>query len=265
MYGKFQLALKYIQYYLTAVNSKGHGIHSPFVFNFITAVLNDRRFFYAYDQVERLREHLLINKAKIEVQDYGAGSSVMLSRTRAIKEIARWSLKSPKYARLLFRMVHFYQPHTIVELGTSFGITTAYLAAANAASEVFTFEGAETIATLAKQHFVHLRLPNIRLITGNFDNTLLPALQKMKQVDFAFVDGNHRKEPTLRYFNWLLPYMRPGSVFVFDDIHWSAEMEEAWQVIQSHPSVTCSIDLFFIGIIFFTPDIKIKQNFSVRF
>jgi predicted O-methyltransferase YrrM len=265
MYGTFQLALKYMHYYLTAANGNGHGVHSPLVFNFITHVLNDKRFFYAYDQVERLREHLLINNTQIEVQDYGAGSSVMTSRKRTIKDIARWSLKSSKYARLLFRMVHYYQPHTIVELGTSFGITTAYLAAANPASEVLTFEGAETIAALAKQQFAHLNLRNIHLVTGNFDNTLQPALQKMQQVDFAFVDGNHRKEPTLNYFSWLLPYVQPASIFVFDDIHWSAEMEEAWRVIQSHPSVTCSIDLFFIGIVFFTPDIKIKQNFSIRF
>jgi predicted O-methyltransferase YrrM len=162
-------------------------------------------------------------------------------------------------------MVHYYQPHTIVELGTSLGITTAYLATANPASEVLTFEGAETIAALAKQQFAQLNLHNIHLVTGNFDNTLQPALQKMQQVDFAFVDGNHRKEPTLNYFSWLLPYVQPASIFVFDDIHWSAEMEEAWRVIQSHPSVTCSIDLFFIGIVFFTPDIKIKQNFSIRF
>jgi predicted O-methyltransferase YrrM len=265
MYGTFQLALKYIHYYLTAANGKGHGVHSPFVFNFITHVLNDTRFFYAYEQVERLREHLLINNTQIKVQDYGAGSSVMASRKRTIKDIARWSLKSPKYARLLFRMVHYYQPHTIVELGTSLGITTAYLATANPASEVLTFEGAETIAALAKQQFAQLNLHNIHLVTGNFDNTLQPALQKMQQVDFAFVDGNHRKEPTLNYFNWLLPYVQPASIFVFDDIHWSAEMEEAWRLIQSHPSVTCSIDLFFIGIVFFTPDIKIKQNFSIRF
>lgn len=265
MYGKFQLALKYIHYYLTAANGKGHGVHSPFVFNFITHVLNDKRFFYAYDQVERLREHLLINNTQIEVQDYGAGSSVMASRTRTIKDIAKWSLKSPKYAQLLFRMVNYYQPHAIVELGTSFGITTAYLATGNTTSEVFTFEGAETIAALAKQHFAHLKLSNIHLATGNFDNTLQPALKKMRQVDFVFVDGNHRKEPTLNYFSWLLPYVQPASIFVFDDIHWSAEMEEAWRIIQSHPSVTCSIDLFFIGIVFFTPDIKIKQNFSIRF
>jgi len=265
MYNTIQLAAKYLQYYITAGSGKGHGIHSPFVFDFITHVLNDRRAFYVYDQVERLREHLLINNGSVKVQDYGAGSSVMATRTRRVRDIARWSLKSPKYAHLLFRMVNYYQPRTTVELGTSFGITTAYLAAGNADARVFTFEGSEAIAEIAKQHFKILDLGNIHLTEGNFDSTLQPALQQIQEVDFAFVDGNHRREPTLRYFNWLLPYIQPTSVLVFDDIHWSREMEEAWHSIYQHPSVTCSIDLFFIGIIFFTPDIRTKQHFSIRF
>ncbi len=265
MYNSIQLTVKYIQYYLTASSGKGHGIHSPFVFDFIQHVLNDKRLFSVYDIIEALRYDVLHDKANIEVRDYGAGSSVMPARSRRIKDIARWSLKSPKYAQLLFRMVNYYQSRTIVELGTSFGMTTAYLAAGNADARVFTFEGAETIAEIAKQHFKRLDLGNIHLTEGNFDRTLQPALQQIKSVDFAFVDGNHRKEPTLRYFNWLLPYIQPASVLVFDDIHWSREMEEAWQSIHQHSSVTCSIDLFFIGIIFFTPDIKTKQHFSIRF
>lgn len=265
MYGKFQLALKYIHYCCTAANGKGHGIHSPLVFSFVTQVLNDTRYFYAYDQVERVREHLLLNKEEIEVQDYGAGSSVTTSRKRTVRDIARWSLKPSKYARLLFRMVQHYQPRTIIELGTSFGITTAYLAAANTNASVHTFEGADSIAVLAKQQFDALHLNNIHLVPGNFDDTLQPVLHTLQQIDFAFIDGNHRREPTLRYFKWLLPYVQPASVLVFDDIHWSAEMEEAWRDIQLHPAVTCSIDLFFIGIVFFTPDIKEKQHFTIRF
>lgn len=265
MYNKFQLAFKYLQYYGTAANSNGHGVHSPFVFDFITRVLNDRRFFYAYNEVERLRELVLLNDERVEVQDYGAGSSVMASGNRKVKDIARWSLKSPKYARLLFRMVNYYQPQTLVELGTALGITTAYLASANTSAQVYTLEGAPAIAALAKHHFTRLGLSNIHLTEGNFDDTLRPLLAKTGKVDFAFIDGNHRREPTLRYFNWLLPYVQPGSLFVFDDIHWSVEMEEAWRIIRSHPLVTCSIDLFFTGIVFFSPDFKEKQHFSIRF
>lgn len=264
MYNTVQLASKYLRYFITASNGKGHGIHSPFVFNFITKVLNDKRHFYYYDTIEAIREELLNTDRIIEVEDYGAGSAVHASRERKVKQIAQWSLKPKKYAQLLFRMAQYYQPQTILELGTSLGITTSYLAAANHQSRVYSFEGAPAIATIAQNVFNKLRLNNIHLSTGNFDDTLAPALETLPSIDFAFIDGNHRKEPTLRYFNWLLPHITSHSFIVFDDIHWSAEMEAAWKEIIQHPSITCSIDLFFIGIVFFNPDFKVKQDFVIR-
>jgi predicted O-methyltransferase YrrM len=266
MYNKFQLALKYIQYYITASNGKGHGIHSPFVFNFIINVLNDKRFFYAFADIEYMRKQLLHSNDVIEVQDFGAGSSIMQQKTRRIKNIAKWSLKPRKYAQLLFKMVNYYQPQTIVELGTSLGITTAYLASANRNAAVYSFEGADNIAQLAQQYFNESGLHNIQLIKGNFDNTLQPALQKIQNtIDFAFIDGNHRKEPTLRYFNQLLPYLHNNAIVVFDDIHWSKEMEEAWNTIKCLDCITCTIDLFFVGIAFISNNFKAKQHFVIRF
>lgn len=265
MYNKFQLASKYLHYYLTSSSGRGHGVHSPFVFDFIVNVLRDNRFFYAYEKMESRREQLLQDTREVEVQDYGAGSGGINTRTRKVKDIARWSLKSAKYARLLFRMINYYQPKIILELGTSLGVTTAYLASANSAAKVYTLEGAGALATIARQHFTQLGLSNIHLTEGNFDDTLPSVLADLSTVDFVFIDGNHRKEPTLRYFEWLLSYVHTASVIVFDDIHWSEEMEEAWQVIQTHSSVTCSIDLFFIGIVFFSPDFREQQHFRIRF
>lgn len=265
MFSKFQLVLKYINYFIKASNGKGHGVHSPFVFDFITHVLNDKRKFYSYDRIEALREQLLMDRSIIEVQDYGAGSSVMPSRNRRVKDIARWSLKSSKYARLLFRMINYYQPVNILELGTSFGITAAYLAMANKEACVHTLEGAPAVAHLARQHFSYLDVNNIYLTEGNFDETLPDVLKTIQQIDFAFIDGNHRREPVVRYFEWLLPFVHNNSILVFDDIHWSEDMEEAWNIIKSHSSVKYSIDLFFIGIIFFNADFKVKQDFMVRF
>lgn len=264
MYNTLQLASKYLRYFITASNGKGHGIHSPFVFNFITRVLNDKRHFYYYDNIEALRTELLHTDKIIEIEDYGAGSAAHSSRERKVKAIAQWSLKSKKYAQLLFRIAQYYQPKTILELGTSLGITTSYLAAANPASQVYSFEGAPAVAAIAQNFFNKLRLSNINLTLGNFDITVPPALEKMPAIDFAFIDGNHRKEPTLRYFNWLLPHITTDSFIVFDDIHWSAEMEAAWEEIIQHPSITCSIDLFFIGIVFFNNDFKVKQDFVIR-
>lgn len=265
MYSRFQLAKKYAHYYLTASNGKGHGIHSPFVFDFIINVLNDKKKYECYDSIEKRRRELKKDNTVIEVQDFGAGSSVIKTNKRVVKDIAASSLKPKKFGQLLFRMAQYHKCHTIIELGTSFGITTSYLASANPASKIQTCEGSSSIAAIARQTFEQLQLKNIRLEEGDFARTLSPLLEKTRSIDLAFIDGNHRKEPTLQYFSQLLNSYHSSSIFVFDDIHWSKEMEEAWGEIKEHPAVTLSIDLFFIGIVFFSPDFKVKQHFAIRF
>ncbi len=265
MYSSFQLVKKYLHYCLTASNGKGHGIHSPFMFDFIKHVLNDKTAFPVYQTIEQQRKKLLNNSTVIEVEDFGAGSSVIKTNKRVVSAIAASSLKPKKYAQLLYRMVKYYKPETIVELGTSFGITTAYLASANTTSKVFTCEGSGAIAAIAKQNFEALQLNNVQLTEGDFAQTLSPLLSKLAKVDFAFIDGNHRKAPTVNYFHQLLKNATPSTILIFDDIHWSAEMEETWSAIKEHLAVTLTIDLFFIGIVFLNPDINHKQHFTIRF
>ena len=265
MYGPLTLAFKYLRYWLTAANGKGHGVHSPFVFEFITRVLNDKRCFYAFDGIEKLRTQLLSNHDSIEIQDFGAGSRVAKTNNRKISDVAKGSLKPAKYSQLLFRMIDYYGPAQIIELGTSLGITTAYLASANTAAKVATFEGSATIAQIARQNHGSLGLTNISLQEGNFDEQLPNWLVNHKKVDFAFIDGNHLYKPTVAYFEALLEVVEDHSILVFDDIHWSQEMEEAWAQISGHPRVTLSIDLFFIGIVFFRKEFAQKQQVCIRF
>lgn len=265
MFSTFQLAKKYFSYYIHAKNGKGHGIHSPFVFDFVDHVLNDNKKYSCYKTIESLRRQLLKNNSVIEVEDFGAGSAVIPFRKRKINAIATSSLKNKKFGQLLFRIVNYYQPQLIVELGTSLGITTCYLASGNTNANVITFEGSREIATIARKNFKLANLQHIKLIEGNFNETLLPALENIKNIDLAFIDGNHRKESTLTYFIEMLKKSNQHSIFIFDDIHWSNEMEEAWKQIQEHASVTLTIDLFFIGIVFFSPDFKVKQHFTIRF
>jgi predicted O-methyltransferase YrrM len=265
LYTRFQLAKKYLRYYFTASNGSGHGVHSPFVFDFIINVLKDKTKYDNYSKIEEQRKKLLSNSTIIEVEDFGAGSSVMKSNKRAVKNIARTSLKPKKYAQLLYRIAQYYKPATIIELGTSLGITTAYLASGNLQSKLYTCEGSANIATIAQHNFDVLQLKNIELIQGDFNQTLRPLLPTINKIDLAFIDGNHRKEPTLAYFSQLLNSSKSSTILVFDDIHWSAEMEAAWTAIQSHPAVTLTIDLFFIGIVCINNDFKVKQHFSVAY
>lgn len=265
MYSAFQLAKKYLQYYFKAQNGKGHGIHSPFVFDFIIHVLNDKIKYDCYSEIESLRNELLKKNDSIDVEDFGAGSAVMPFKNRRIKDIAGTSLKRKKYAQLLFRIAKYYQSKDIVELGTSFGISSSYLASANNNSNIITFEGSHNIAKIALDNFKKIDLRNIELIEGDFEKTLPLAANKIKNVDLLFIDGNHRKEPTLAYFNFFLKKSGAQSIFIFDDIHWSKGMEEAWSQVQQHDSVTLTIDLFFIGLVFFSHDFKVKQHFTIRF
>ena len=265
MYSPIKLGIKYIAYYLQASNGKGHGIHSPFVFDFITKVLNDKRFFYDYAAIENLREELLVDSTEIFVEDFGAGSRVKNSNRRMVKTIAHSALKPKKFGQLLFRMVNYYAPKTILELGTSFGITAAYLASANKKVKLINMEGATAISELANRNFKRLQLENIQLVTGNFDDRLKDIVTKISNIDLLFIDGNHRYEPTIRYFQDLLPLTNDQSIFVFDDIHWSEEMEKAWNEILEYPAVTLTIDLFFIGIVFFRKENMVKQHFTIRF
>jgi predicted O-methyltransferase YrrM len=265
MYSRTQLAKKYFRYYRKANNSKGHGTHSPFVYDFIIHVLNDKKKYDCYSKIESTRKELLSNKNKIEVEDFGAGSAIIPFKSRQINQIAASSLKRKKFAQLLFRIAKYYQLKTIVELGTSLGITTSYLASSDEKAHVFTLEGSKNIAEIAAQNFEKNSLHNIQLLQGVFEKTLPQLDLKLETIDLLFIDGNHRKKPTLEYFETFVKKRNSQSIFIFDDIHWSKEMKEAWEEIQNHPAVTLTIDLFFIGLVFFRHDFKEKQHFSIRF
>jgi len=271
MYSRFELAFKYLNFYVGASSGKGHGIHSPFVFDFITKVLNDRQKYDDYNKVESLRKELLKNRTVLTIEDYGAGSSSSNSNMRSVSSIVKNVVKSKKYSQLLYRIVKYYQPDTIVELGTSLGITTSYLSLAKPDATIFTLEGAIEVTNVAKQNFKTLELQNLpdqrglRLIEGNFDYTLPAVLYQLPSVDFAFIDGNHRRRPTLNYFHQLFGKRNNNTILILDDIHWSADIEQAWNEIKEYPAVRCTIDLFFMGIVLFRQEFIEKQHFNIRF
>lgn len=265
MYSPFRLAIKYIRYYLTAASGKGHGIHSPFVFDFIEKVLQDGTPYPEYEPIEVLRKKLEHDNRQIPVTDFGAGSATGSNPSRSVAAITRHAAKSRRLGRLLFRVVRHYRYHTQVELGTSLGFSAAYIASANPGASLVTLEGAPAVADIARDNLRQLAVDNAEVVTGNFDVALVPALSRLGKIDFAFIDGNHRKEATLRYFRLLISNVQPPALLIFDDIHWSADMEDAWGDIKKHEAVMLTVDLFFLGLVFFNTNFKIKQHFVIRF
>jgi predicted O-methyltransferase YrrM len=263
-YSALELAPKYLRYLLTASNGKGHGVHSPFVFDLITRVLRDGTSYAEYEGIERLRWELRSDPGAVAVVDFGAGSGRPV-RESTLSSIARTALKPTKFGQLFYRMARHYRPSSIVELGTSLGVTTSYLAFGNPLASVTTLEGSSAIAVAARHNFATLGLGRIRLVEGNFDDTLEGVLGDLSSLDLGYIDGNHRLEPTLRYFREMQPKLHADSILIFDDIHWSPEMEQAWAALKADPLVRCSVDLFYIGILFFRTEFFTPQHFTIRF
>jgi predicted O-methyltransferase YrrM len=260
-YSAITIAFKFLSHRLKA--KKLHGVHSPFVFALAQTALQKNNDAERFALIEQQRSFLLQQNKTITVTDLGAGSRVHKSNTRAISAIAKYSLKPKHWAIALADILQYSKAQTIIELGTSLGITTAYLATANTTAEIITIEGCSNISAVAQEQFKILGIKNITSIVGNF-NEVLPKVLMQKQPIYAlYIDGNHTKEATLAYFNWALPYMHQDGLIIFDDIHWSAEMEEAWAIIKAHSTVTLSIDLFQIGIVYFRKQQLQKEHFKL--
>lgn len=259
------MLLAYLRYLARARDE--HALHSPFLFSLYTEVIRaDNRHEPTFIPIRTLQKSLRQNQEIIAVTDLGAGSKVSTAQQRTIGDIARHSQKSARFGRLLFRLIRHVRAGTVVDLGTSLGLTTAYLAEAVRPhhGRVLTFEGCPQTAALARRNFTRLGLKNIIVEVGNIDQTLAPQLAALPPVDFAFFDANHRYEPTVRYFETCLKNAHNDTVFVFDDIHWSEEMEQAWDYIRNHPAVSVTVDLFWVGLVFLRHE-QPKQHFVLRF
>ncbi len=251
----------YLLHRLTAKTR--HGTHSPFVYKLADEVIYLKRQLEDYNIIEAQRKRLLQDNDTITVTDLGAGSQLNKDRTKKVRQIAANALKSPKLAQLIYRLAKFNNPRNIIELGTCLGITTAYLSKAAPSASVLTIEGCPNTASVAERNFRDLRLNNVELQVGNFDDILPGMLDKQAELDFVYIDGNHRKEATLNYFKWCLPKVHENTMLIFDDIYWSEGMKEAWAEIKRHPQVTVTVDLFWIGLVFFKKG-QAREDFKLK-
>ncbi|UUW09157.1 class I SAM-dependent methyltransferase [Flavobacterium plurextorum] len=253
-------------------NSKNeHGVHSPFVFSLLTKCFYDKKPKPEYKILKNYRKSLLENKNFIEVTDFGAGSKVFKSNKRQICKIASTAGISPKRAELLFRVTNYFKPNNILEIGTSLGLATSALALGSQSlgtkAKVTTIEGCAQTGNIAKNQLEKFDCKNVENIISEFESFLISENLSQnfgtKIYDLIYFDGNHSKKATLAYFELLLPTIDNDSVWIFDDIHWSQEMEEAWEIIKNHPKVKVTIDTFQWGFVFFRYEQE-KEHFVIR-
>ncbi|PZX94944.1 class I SAM-dependent methyltransferase [Flavobacterium aquariorum] len=251
----------YLQFLWHSKNE--HAVHSPFVFSLLTKCFYDKKFKSEYNVLKNYRKDLLLNKNTIEVTDFGAGSHVFKSNTRQIAQIAKTAGISIKRAQLLFRIVNYFKPESLLEIGTSLGLATSALASGNPEAKITTLEGCPETAKQAQLQLQKFNCNNVELIVSEFSSYLKNNQTSTINYQLIYFDGNHSKKATLEYFELLLPTITNETVWIFDDIHWSSEMEEAWKIIKNNPKVTVSIDTFQWGLVFFRYE-QPKQHFVIR-
>lgn len=251
--------LAYIKFLLKSTNQ--HGVHSPFVFDFVTKCLYNKSNYEAYKLISNYRYNLLKSKTTLDVFDLGQGSKSLSKYKRKISKMARTSSSSQKNTKLLYRTLQYFKFKTILELGTSLGMATYAMALANESAKITTIEGCPNTSDFAKANFRNLEITNSKFIKGDF-TAIIPSLIE-DTFDFIFFDGHHNKSATIQYFESLLPKANNETVFVFDDIYWSKGMTEAWEYIKNHNSVTVTIDCFYLGFVFFRKE-QVKEHFKIR-
>jgi len=256
-----QHAIGYFGYILSAKTK--HAVHSPFLFDFTTKVLNAENSHPDFEKIEQIRTEMLNSNAVIAVEDFGAVEREKY--TKKLSAIVQSAGKNAKYCKLLYRIIDFYQPQICLELGTNTGISSMYQALGlKPESHLFTVEGSTALAEIAKHNLDKLGIDNTQVVIAKFNDILPNMLSKLQRIDYAFIDGNHTKTATIEYFEQILPYCHGQTILIFDDINWSSGMQTAWHTIKDHPAVKATVDLYFMGIVFFNESLT-KQEFTLRF
>ncbi len=260
------------QYFQWIIKAKDlHGVHSPFLYNFMKNCLYQDEIKPEFQRIEAVRKQLLNDRKNLSYTDHGAGNRIKSGNenantptTRSVAQIAKSSLKPPKTCRLFSRIPAYFDFQNVLEMGTSFGITSSYLACSKSNITIETIEGAPPIAQIARKTFSGLGLTNIKLREGLFDYVLPQLFRENPCFDMVYIDGDHKGESLLRYFNHIAKHIHDGSVVIVDDIRWSVSMHNAWLRIIAENEITLSVDLFDCGLLFFKKGLS-KEHYAIKF
>jgi predicted O-methyltransferase YrrM len=244
------LTYELIEHLIKTKSRKGHGVHSPFMYDLCRNVLMGKGIPEGAKRALELRGQLKTDRRPVQRLDLGAGNR-RGAKVDKLAHLARTSSASPGQIRFLGRMAAHFRPTTILEMGTCLGLGAISMAGSSPGSHVHTIEGCPETAQIAGENFKKAGQGNIKQHVGRFDDLLPGLLNELKTVGLAYIDGNHKGAAALRYFGLLLPYSTDNTVLVFDDIRWSKDMLQAWKRIKNHAKVRACMDLFTMGVVFF--------------
>lgn len=240
---------------------KGYGVHSPFVFNLITKVINESCSYYSFCDIELLRKQLLFRDQLIA---YPGRQQRGCIRQRTVGEIVEREAIKPKHGALLFRLTNYFKSKNILQLGPSMGLSTLYLTSYAPGLKCIALESVPEFATIARLVFEKEGKNPVDLRIGAYADLLPQALEDMGKTDFIFFNTLYEQHNNLSLFNECMKYIHEDTVFVLEGIKVSSKMRELWQNICARPDVTVTVDLYSMGIVFFNRKLH-KRNYKVYF
>lgn len=249
------LLREYINYIRKAQGR--HQIHSPFVYNFVDSCLKTKIPHAFKSKQKQLKHFLLSNNDSIKTTDFGAGSKKM-GGIRTISSIYKHASCKGTYAELLYKLSNYYQPRTILELGTNLGVGTFFLHEGNPKAKIISVDGCSETQNIAKKYLTH---SNILFIHSKFDDYLSQLIEQ--KFDLIYIDGDHRGEALLKYLQILEAFSHDDTIFVLDDIRWSEDMFNAWKEIIKDKDFHLTVDLFKMGIVLKKSG-KVKEHFIIK-
>jgi len=256
-------SLGYLKHRLKA--RKWDSFHSPFLFNLFIFCCNEKNDNGIFRPIEIQRKKFLQSQEIITRKDFGAGPlHSYLKHEQKIPDIARHALSLPFQCRFLSRLAQYTNAKIILELGTSLGISGAYLAGGRNEAMLITVEGDPALATKAKIMFDQLKLENVRIVQSTFEDYISTGPRDLTSIDLLFIDGNHRSHALISYFYALKHLYRPNTIIIVDDIYWSTDMQNGWRHLIALPEITQSVDCYHFGLLFFNPDFLTRENHIIK-
>lgn len=228
--------LNHFWFWLKANNGKGHGTHSPFVYSLITEVLNDERNFYAFADIEKCF--------------YSEQSKNNLPK---------------KYNELLFRMVNYYGAKSIVQFGLSNGLQTAYFTTANSNVSIICVEENNQLIKNLQQKLSKLPTSNYTIVNETLEDGINGFITANQKFDYIFLNELTQAADYQNLIEKLKQTANPSSIIVINGIHQLPHPKSIWQKFLKSEDVFIMVDIFQFGIIFYNPNFKQRQHFSIHF
>ena len=211
----------------------------------------------AFSNCENYRNQLLSDNKVITYEVFSSDHAAK------VKDICKIAASKQKWCHFLYQLVKQTDSPSVLEIGTNLGISGSYILEAmkGKKGKFITMEGLPQLCEISSKQFLKIAHEStFEVVQGLYDDTFPKVIAKDLSYNLSFIDGNHKKGPTLEYFNTLKSNIGKTAIFVFDDIYWSDGMKEAWEIIKKDPEVNFSIDLYEQGIVIIDKDESIHNK-----